>query len=222
MDEKPILFNTDMVKAILDGRKKVTRRVVKPWLDSSKESCIEFDRMDGPVASFYLKTSGGKISFPLRSCKYRPGDVLWVRETWSPMYADMKSEDVVGYLYRADDGQNLEFYDRRFPDGKEWTWDGRWRPSIYMPKKAARIYLRVTDVRCERLHDMKAQDSLDEGVKLHLGSIIEGEDPLIPFANVWNSTIKPQDRSLYVWSANPWVWVMEFERIKDRGDKNDT
>lgn len=214
--EKPILFNTDMVRAILEGRKKVTRRVVKPWLDS--EGVVEFDRMDGPVASFYLKVSNGKVSFPLRSCAYRPGDVLWVRETWSPMFADMKSEDVVGYLYRADDGQNLEFYDRRFPGGQEWTWDGRWRPSIHMPKKAARIFLRVTDVRCERLHDMKAQDSLDEGVKLHLGSIMEGADPLIPFANVWNSTIKPIDRNLYSWIANPWVWVVEFERIKDGGD----
>lgn len=210
MKEKPILFNTDMVRAILDGRKKVTRRVVKPWLDG--DGIIDFDRMDGPVASFKLRISDGQISFPLRSCPYRPGDILWVRETWAPMYADMESTEVVGYLYRADDGQNLEFYDRRLPGGQEWTWECRWRPSIHMPRKAARIFLRVTDVRCERLHDMKAQDSLDEGVKLHLGSIMQGEDPLKPFADLWNSTIKPKDRSFYTWSANPWVWVIEFEK----------
>lgn len=203
--EKPILFNTDMVRAILEGRKKVTRRVVKPWLDS--DGVVEFDRMDGPVASFYLKVSDGKVSFPLRSCAYQPGDVLWVRETFAPMFADMKSEEVVGYMYKADEGRDIDIF-------SEWTWEGRWKPSIHMPRKAARIFLRVTDVRCERLHSMKAQDSLDEGVKLHLGSIMEGADPLLPFANLWNSTIKPQDRNLFAWSANPWVWVIEFERIE--------
>lgn len=82
-----------------------------------------------------------------------------------------------------------------------------------MPREAARIFLRVTDVRVERLQDITAQGSLDEGVKLSLHGILDGESTTAPFAHVWDSTIKPADRATYGWAANPYVFVISFDRI---------
>lgn len=145
MSIKPILMNAEMVRALLDGRKTVTRRVVKPQhlrvLDS------KYHREHPEVSD---KTLIEKLCEP----PYRPGDILYVRETWAPLYANYSSAEVVGYMYRSDtDCQTMADYDRKYPDGKEWTWEGRWRPSIHMPREAARIFLRVTDVRVERLQD---------------------------------------------------------------------
>ena len=163
MKEKPILFNTEMVRAILDGRKTVTRRALKPqpinppsdvgYWDGLRHWGYETDATD---------TAWVEIEPP-----YRPSDILWVRETWAPLYADDNSTEAVGYLYKTDpDCQTMEDYDRKYPAGKDWTWEGRWRPSIHMPREAARIWLRVTDVKVERLQEMRAEDSLREGVKL--------------------------------------------------------
>ena len=108
------------------------------------------------------------------------------------------------YCYRADMDD---------PSKDDMGFIAYWRPSIHMPREAARLFLRVKDVRIQRLQDMSAQDSIDEGVKLHLKGIIDGENPLMPFAEVWNRTIgDKKDFSKYCWSANPWVWVIEFER----------
>lgn len=95
---------------------------------------------------------------------------------------------------------------------------GFWRPSIHMPREAARLFLRVREVRVERLQEMTAEDSLSEGVKLHLGSIMEGNPVLRPFAEVWDSTIEKENLPKYGWDANPWVWVIRFERIERRAD----
>ncbi len=158
---KQILFNTDMVRAILNNRKMVTRRAVK----------IEHLRgLDS-----YEATTIKKNCVP----PYCPGDILYVRETWA--------EGVEGYEYKAD---------HTFSDG--WGW----RPSIHMPREAARIFLRVTDVKVERLQDMQPYDIAFEGFRRERD-----------FKMLWNSTIKPADRALYGWDANPWVWVIEFERI---------
>lgn len=183
---KPILFNTEMVRAILDGRKTQTRRVVK----------------SAPLGLHY------EDGCPARNPPYKPGDVLWVRETWKQYTAGTADAGLIdGYLYKADEPQ----------DTTGMMVEDRWHPSIHMPKMAARLFLRVTDVRAERLHDMKAQDSLDEGVKLNLAGILKGADPLLPFANLWNSTIKKKDFHKYCWSVNPWVWVIEFERCERWG-----
>ncbi|MDE6588794.1 MAG: hypothetical protein K2K53_00315, partial [Oscillospiraceae bacterium] len=129
---------------------------------------------------------------------YRPGDILYVREAWTTLLGS--------YLYRADQKPGM-----RNP--------GKWRPSIHMPREAARIFLRVTDVRVERLQEITYEDCLREGIT---EDEINERDAFRPsasakwlFAHLWDGTIKPADRALYSWDANPWVWVIEFERCEE-------
>lgn len=172
---KPILFNTEMVRAILDDRKSVTRRVVKPGHLRVLDSQYHKEHPEVPD-----KTLREKLCLP----PYQPGDTLWVRETWcdapddDPQYRD--------FLYLAD-------------------YDGtptKWRPSIHMPREAARLFLRVKEVSVEKLREISALSAMDEGVT-------DWND----FVRLWNTTIKSADLPLYGWDANPWVWVIEFERI---------
>ncbi len=180
---KPILFNTDMVRAILEVRKTVTRRVVKPQLEGrpipmTKDSCWP--------GYFSIEGTEKVVRLP-----YQPGDILWVRETWA------KKPFGAGYIYPTE-----------VPGAGQ-----KWRPSIHMPRDAARIFLRVTGVRIDRLQEITEEEATAEGCrKWFEGSALE-----VParsyFCNLWDSTIKPKDRPTYGWEANPWVWVIEFERI---------
>ena len=137
---------------------------------------------------------------------YRIGDTLYVRETWARIDEDV---DPIWFEEPALLHRGQIIYRAEYPYFPEC----RWRPSIHMPREAARIFLRVTDVRVERLQEMTIEDSLREGVKLSIKGCIAGESPLTPFALVWDSTIKKADRPLCGWEANPWVWVITFERI---------
>ena len=197
----PILFNTDMVRAILDGRKTVTRRLVKPQptgahtVLNNDEEAHTFDLLCGNGGE------GGTFIDWAETVKapYWPGDILYVRETWS---AWSRTEGLVPKLYYKADGNA--------PDSIKW------HPSIHMPKEAARLFLRVTDVRVEQLQDMTISDLQDEGFLSH-GYISQyaalGENHFDRFKTVWDSTIKKADLPRYGWAANPWVWVIEFERI---------
>lgn len=213
---KPILFNTEMVRAILDGRKIVTRRVVKiagckitgrhKWADESK-SCTFWFSVEG------AKWATVKDIMP----PYKPGDILYVRETWAMLYYTDPDGythfDQKMYYYAADgipditlvDGDGFELDDQRI----------RWRPSIHMPKEIARIFLRVKRVHVERLQDITAEEAKKEGCTGN--GYLSGEGMLDTkvqeFAWLWDRTIKPADRDTYGWSANPWVWVIDFERI---------
>lgn len=202
---KPILFNTETVKAILDGKKTVTRRVVKKdRVDAVLSSSCRMENPDIPDDRFIkcLCTAPCEI-----------GDVLYVRETWSPLYQDKDSKDVCGYMYKA---CTLEEYEKMYPDGKDYQWEGKWRPSIHMPKEAARIFLRVIDVRVERLQDITYEGCKAEGFD---GAFFTDDTEGVPaiairrFSRLWDSTIKTDDRDYIGWDANPWVWVIEFERI---------
>ena len=189
---KPILFNTDMVRAILEGRKTVTRRVAKPQPRAIYHNGKIYDDDE-----LYVVAENQNGKFEQVVLPYRPSDILYVRETWaawSPTYGTAPK-----IIYKA--------------DGYSQSQKMRWLPSIHMPREAARIFLRVTDVRVERLQEMTIEDSLREGVKLSIKGCIAGESPLTPFALVWDSTIKKADRPLCGWEANPWVWVITFERI---------
>lgn len=198
---KPILFNTQMVKAILEGRKTVTRRVIKPQPYSQV-----FTKAVG-LSGFFV-TQGGSLYIP----QYQPGDILYVRETWQffpcidcvksmcdttpQTYEDSDSVTEGCWIYRADYTES---------DQKRVCW----HPSIHMPKEAARIFLRVKDVRAEPLKNIKYFDGLAEGIPYR-----QMEDDIIrDFAELWDSTIKPADHASYGWEANPWVWVIEFEQI---------
>lgn len=224
----PILFNTDMVRAILDGRKTVTRRVIKT--QPKFRLCYTFAGCNHGTWSYPNDTAyefwGEEYRLPDcitdddKKMVWKPpchtDDVLYVRETWAPIYPDKESNEVRGYLYKED---SLEEYDKRYPDGEDYQWEGKWHPSIHMPKEASRIWLKVKDVRVERLQNMDWRDALDEGVntqfpRTETGEYIFDENPIDDFIDLWNSTIKKSDIDRYGWDANPWVWVIEFERCE--------
>lgn len=194
---KQILFNTDMVRAILYGRKTVTRRLPSKRIEEKYLNYEEWAGMVAPPGSTVLTEK----QFYEQYLPYQTGDILYVRETWE--------EWTGGYLYKA------------WTDGihQPGTFlDMPWRPSIHMPKEAARIFLRVTDVRVERLQDITWQQAADEGC---YGSTSDEPDPLFhlptlrgEFSKLWDSTIKKSDLDRYGWDANPWVWVIEFERVE--------
>lgn len=190
MKIKPILFNTEMVRAILEGRKTCTRRLVKflPGENPQWTGYIE----DG------LMLYNGKNEPCIRQAPYKPGDILYVRETWCKgSYGNEKEK----YYYKADDNN---FF-------------CTWHPSIHMPKKAARIFLKVTDVRVERLQEIDIEGIRNEGLSsaaVHCGDM---EIALKEWEILWNSTIKKSDLDRYGWDANPYVWVVEFERCEKPG-----
>ena len=174
---KPILFNTEMVQAILDGRKSMTRRVIK---DSYP---------------------------PTHRAKYQSGDILWVRETWAPCATiDSWLNDTNLYVYRANYGTTE---DDSFPPSMF-----EWKPSIHMPREAARIFLKVTNVSVERVQEITVDDCRLEGCCCSDCSQTGPHSPDCKcdtlFYNVWNDIYAKRG---YGWETNPWVWVYEFERI---------
>lgn len=231
---RPILFNTEMTRAVLDGRKTQTRRVIRPQ-PKSKLAYISMGHRAGKWSypgedawwywgdeSFRLPddlTEEDKDRYWTPPC--RTGDILYVRETWAPMYPDNVSTEVVGYMYKADDGRMDEKeYGRAYPDGKGWTWPGIWRPSIHMPKKAARIFLMVTNVTVERLQDITPEECEQEGALISNPLIRQDKDAYssdirTEFSQIWDSTIRPKDRPMYGWDADPWVFVISFCRVED-------
>lgn len=178
MRAKPILFNTEMVRAILEGRKTVTRRLLKQPFEVHPNGYI-------------TKPKGNE-----RLCPYEPpyqkGDYLYVRETYGTY---SKTYGTTPNLYYKADGDAPE--------------NIKWKPSIHMPKEAARIFLRVTDVRVERL-----QEILNDLPGPQNQTVREGFRYDCDFIAVWDRTVKPKDRDKYGWHANPWVWVIEFERTE--------
>lgn len=204
---KPILFNAEMVRVILDGRKTCTRRICK---DANERTVpdMEFynaDRRTYAVHNFADKEHMEQLSTAERTCPICPGDILYVRETWK------KAPN--GYYYYEDWQRN---------DIADIT---KWKPSIHMPKEAARIWLKVTNVRVERLQDIDEDGAVKEGIpwsecrncKAPFGCDAcagEGYDEIDAFAELWDSTIKKIDLDFYGWNANPWVWVIEFERCE--------
>ena len=191
---KPILFSTDMVRAIREGRKTVTRRdpfqtppdydVLKGhYRDSRGRLCAVFQcRKDLTTEAVYAR--------------YDRGDILWVRETWSPVLVRPKR-----YIYKVDAERGI---------GEGVGLPIKWHPSIHMPKEAARLFLRVAGVRVEQLRDMVLGDVLVEGIT----EADTYESTWERWHQTWNSTIKPADHERYGWQANPWVWIIQFERCE--------
>lgn len=192
MAEKPILFNSEMVRAILDGRKTQTRRVMKPQPHYPKQ-----------FGEDWIET-GNDNTFHYRiKCPYgRPGDLLWVRETFC-VVDDSQFNGLRWVDYKA-----TPKYEESDPAG----WDNapddpealKWKPSIHMPRWASRITLRVTGVYVERLWQMSVSKMEAEGVM----EVDDNKHPLTPFITLWNSINAKRGHS---WESNPWVWVVEFE-----------
>ena len=199
------------------------RRLVKPQPKS--KLCYTFAGSDCGTWGYPSKTAheswGEEYRLPDNITKedfgkrwnppYHTDDVLYVRETWSPIYPDKESNEVCGYIYKED---SLEEYDNRYPDGEDYQWGGKWRPSIHMPKEAARIWLKVTDVRVERLQEITEEQIGREGVEVEYPHVLNGEEKRYAFSTLWNSTVKKSDLDRYGWNTNPWVWVIEFERCE--------
>lgn len=204
---KPILFNTEMVRAILDGRKTCTRSSVssRQFLGMLPDKCkkaVPDEFLKGKRMMFkpYCDMTDAELIMTAYKAPYQPGDILYVRETW---YKGLER-----YIYRADYSDTEKFY----RDGKEI--EMKWHPSIHMPKEAARIWLRVTDVRVERLRDITLEQIGREGVEVEYPHVLNGEEKRYAFSALWNSTIKKSDIDRYGWDANPYVWVIEFERCE--------
>lgn len=216
MSLKPILFNTEMVRALLEGRKTVTRRVVKPqpcgngMVKMPDNSCW---------SGYWAEDGSQRVTKP----PYQPGDVLYVRETFRVDYLS----NIVGsgrVRYKADGSYaDIHFSADRY-DIMRRAHRMVWRSSENMPREAARIFLRVTGVRVERLQDIYLIDCEKEGVQLNFiqetNLVMQGILARKKFAEVWDNTIKPADRVRCGWEANPWVWVIEFERV-EKPAKND-
>lgn len=196
MSVKPILFNTDMVRAILDGRKKVTRRVVKPQPEAIYVHGKQRDIINRNEIAFKVMNRGGKDCYMIPP--YQPGDILYVRETWQCInpYSDKE------YVYRAS-------CDADFASDI-----GKWFPSIHMPKEAARIWLKVIDVRVEQLQDITMGQIIAEGVETEEPYFLNGKEKLYAFSQLWDSTVEKEHINRYGWEGNPWVWVIEFERYE--------
>ena len=225
----PILFNNDMVRAILDGRKTVTRRVMKTQPKS--KLCYTFAGSDCGTWGYPSKTAheswGEEYRLPDNITKedlgkrwnppYHTDDILYIRQTWQYLYELDGNEQILEgtgkYYYAATDTLPFDTY----VDSAGVTHERvPWRPSIHMPKEAARIWLKVKDVRVERLQEITAEDALDEGAEryIHLDGSLDESGTLTSFIGIWNSTIRKSDLDRYGWDANPWVWVIEFERCE--------
>lgn len=183
----PILFNMKMVRAILDCRKSCTRRIIKPQPQGY------FEVSEEPLYIYDTDGKQGKITPP-----YQSGDILYVRETFIQAAAHI-------FWYKADD--------------KPWmSKDLLWKPSIHMPKEAARIWLKVKDVRVEQLQDITGLSIQKEGIELDpnecAGKFDFISELFFLFQRLWDSTIKKSDLNRYGWDANPYVWVIEFERCE--------
>jgi hypothetical protein len=187
-----MIFNSEMVRAILDGRKTQTRRPVKfPVHDKNLGCELAGNELAGELsAGNYLNSAFGK-----------QGDRIWVRETWARYNIDQDSYDMA---YRA-------------TPPEDWPEEGKWRPSIHMPRWASRILLEITGVRVERLNAISQEDAQDEGMELtgwrptYSDPDSGGEvwTPYDNFARLWDSIYGEGS-----WKVNPWVWVIEFKRVE--------
>ncbi|RHG20050.1 hypothetical protein DW272_02265 [Blautia obeum] len=194
---KPILFNTEMVRAIMDGRKSCTRRMVKPQPNEKHTYPLGFvtdSTEKKEVGCFGFGINEYSSSIQYTKPQYQPGDILYVRETWGhPISLNSDKQ----YVFRAD-----KIAESGFKNDSHI-----WHPSIHMPKEAARIWLKVTDVRVERLQDVTDDDAEAEGC-------FDYTSTALGFPDIWDSTIKKSDLDRYGWDTNPWVWVIEFERCE--------
>jgi hypothetical protein len=213
MKKRPILFKGEMVRAILDGTKTQTRRIVKPQPEiTSDDDCrvkINGNHHTGP--SDYLL----KDVLPRFACPYgQPGDRLWVREKWAaPVLlnesppSEMDSWVMDGLCWRlwyAADGFRSQLKEPIIEGADQ----GRWRSSIHMPRWASRITLEIVGVRVERLQDISEQDAWAEGCFGWDDDVTGGSSGYGEFSNLWVSI--NGDAS---WNSNPWVWVVEFKMI---------
>ena len=198
MKEHPIIFSGPMVRAILDGRKTQTRRVIKPQPEIVDKEPRYRKNTWALWSDKIPKYKGGLIV----SCPYgKPGDLLYVKETWRPIAS---SEQL---LYRAD-----------IYNVMAWDEFGKWHPSIHMPRWASRITLEITDVRVERVQEISEENAIAEGMQgdiygedMGISPRVDSHSVRINFMDLWDSINLKRG---YGWDVNPWVWVLGFKKEK--------
>lgn len=186
MKISPILFKTEMVQAILEGRKTMTRRT--KGLDKVNEEPREWNylSMSYDKAIFY-NDKNYDVEINIKSRYGNPGDVLWVRETFRDIEQDY---GIPRYEYKATEKINLT---------------DKWKPCLFMPKKACRLFLEITSIKMQRLHNIHFIDALNEG----MASVLENEDAVTKFHKLWQKINGEK-----MWANNPWVWVISFKQIQ--------
>ena len=251
----PVLFNTNMVRAILDGRKTVTRQLIKPQQligllpDKCKNGTPEeFLKEKKLMFKPYCDMTDTELIKTAYNPPYQPGDIMYVREAWRVGAWDIRNQMIAFDYKDGTCGELIYIHDRELfkrlvnqsredarkvkceYNGMDFIWKKgkspcRWHPSIHMPKEAARIWLKVTDVRAEKLQEITWEQAKCEGIKYDecpTGFTWKEETdmhncyttPIGAMQALWNSTIKKSDLDRYGWDANPWVWMIEFERIE--------
>lgn len=202
MREHPILFKSAMVQAIIEGRKTMTRRVFKTQppteykrIKNVVNDLFTFENDMPPLGMFTVKCPYGKV-----------GDVLWVRETWAPFIRGDKDNGYIELIKFAADG-----FEKPFTHDKDYSELG-WhkRPSIHMPRAACRLFLEITNIRVERLQDISEADAKEEGVKIPMIGDTELAKYKTHFSMLWEQINGEES-----WNVNPWVWVVEFKRVKE-------
>ncbi|HBQ5895010.1 morphogenetic protein [Klebsiella pneumoniae] len=207
--ERGMIFNAEMVRAILDGRKTQTRRIIKPQPEATLSGSLSGKWLSRPLNGLLLP----KIEDIAIHCPFGVvGDRIWVRETFQgPLFdydlMDSYCKDPTPFekpefcVYKADGVPAPEFYDA------DDELHSCWRPSIHMPRWASRILLEITDVRVERLKSISDRDALREGCSA--ADMKSGDCVADVFARLWASIYGSDS-----WNANPWVWVIEFKRVE--------
>ena len=186
-------------KPILEGRKTQTRRIIRPhYHDGDAGFNVVTNAATGQFCYIEYYDEEERSTGRRLDPAYRPGDTLWVRETWNGIRLNGPKGKVI-YWYRADEPE----------DADTGVLRERWQPSIHMPKKAARIFLRVEDVRAVKLRRIDKEGIKAEGIIIHHTL----ETARQAFAGLWNSTIAPEKLATDGWAANPWVWVYTFQRV---------
>lgn len=217
----PILFNTDMVRAILRNMKNATRRAIKGFIPSDAIWGYTAFTPKGYISCRGTFADGYGEKFFRLPCQ--PGDTLYVRETWgiNGLFSEDDEKFYIVFEYKADGSYTTVEVSEEIYDKYDYSMaenSPEWRPSIHMPKEAARIWLRVTDVRVERLQDMKLNDFLDEGVVIRPEAFNDPDNVHMQakdeFIAIWDSTIPKEKQDLFSWAAAPWVWVIEFKQCE--------
>lgn len=222
---KPVLFNTEMVKSILEGRKIETRRIVKnvpvstcgtysfetievdPDITTTKRN-LDYETLIGTYALFE-HSDYEEFSTYIKSA-YNVGDILWVRETWKILNFLEKLSMQFEYAADGKISEIIDISSSRVEGLLKFFKKSGWIPSLFMPREAARIFLKVTSVRVERLRDITDAGAKNEGTAYPQGL----DNWVSAFIRLWNSTIKKTDIDINGWDADPWVWVYEFERCE--------
>ncbi|EBF4782383.1 hypothetical protein AC369_07265 [Salmonella enterica subsp. diarizonae] len=211
MSERGMIFNAEMVNAILSGRKTQTRRPIK-WKQTRFTEIAERD--DGSLWPWTEDCErGGDIWF---ACPYGEiGDRIWVRETWQVIHDHIDESSHVEYrtyapsIPKEKDRYWHTVYAEHFGDESREDRGFPWRPAIHMPSWASRILLEITDVRVERLRDLSEEDAKSEGIIPSAGGVLPGWEYRINFRDLWMDIYGTDN-----WDANPWVWVIEFKRVE--------